>query len=244
MPPAAGSERRESASRFFLERPSNDLLNPSGAVTIRGFRAFIMADVACTKRRSRAIMSCLSSSVHPDWSLGFDGFDPGENLPRRRLGVGRTIFGRPGLRLARPGTITSYTQYPSSRPSRQAGAVRAGPSCRRRRTLPGRLSCRQGIGPSRRGRPECPDCSPHGPGDEGCGCLCGVDAGKDEVFLQLAHMQPFRSALAIRSRTESWLDRTLMGAVPCGLLGPRARAHAPIGSWPKREVGADASSSS
>ena len=31
-------------------------------------------------------------------------------------------------------------------------------------------------------------------------------------------------------RTEGWLDRTLMGAVPCGLLGPRARAHAPIRS--------------
>ena len=31
-------------------------------------------------------------------------------------------------------------------------------------------------------------------------------------------------------RTEGWLDRTLMGAVPCGLPGPRARAHAPIRS--------------
>lgn len=52
-----------------------------------------------------------------------------------------------------------------------------------------------------------------------------------EVFLQLAHMQ---AALRVNAcdtiRTEGWPDRTLMGAVPCGLLGPRARAHAPIRS--------------
>ena len=38
---------------------------------------------------------------------------------------------------------------------------------------------------------------------EGVGVFAGVDAGKDEVFLQLAHMQPFESTLAIRSEPKA-----------------------------------------
>lgn len=114
MPPAAGSSVERALLRFFLERPSNDLLKSSGAVTIRDFAAFIMADVACT-RRSRAIMSCLSSSVHPDWSLGFDRLTLARTCRAATSASAGSLFGRPGLRLALPGTITSYTQYPSSR---------------------------------------------------------------------------------------------------------------------------------
>ena len=67
-------------------------------------------------------------------------------------------------------------------------------------------------------------------GDRGCGCLCGCRRR------QRRGLSPTRSYAALQIdacdaiRTEGWLDRTLTGAVPCGLLGPRARAHAPIRS--------------
>lgn len=91
-------------------------------------------------------------------------------------------------------------------PSRQAGAVRAGPL-----DADAGARCRaaylagEGIVALRvRGEPECPDCSPHVVEEaEGVGVFVGVDAGKDEVFLQLAHMQPFRSTLAIRSEPKA-----------------------------------------
>ena len=114
MPPAAGPSVERALLRFFLERPSNDLLRSSGAVTIRDFAAFIMADAACT-RRSRAIMSRLGSFVHPDWSLGFDRLALARTCRAAASASAGSLFGRPGLRLGLPGTITSYTQYPSSR---------------------------------------------------------------------------------------------------------------------------------
>ena len=112
-PSAPGSSAERALLRSFLESFARDLLRSSGAVTIRDFAAFIIADVART-RRSRAIMSCRRSSVQPNWSLGFDRLVLAITCRAATSASAGSLFGRPGFRLALPGTITSYTQYPSS----------------------------------------------------------------------------------------------------------------------------------
>ncbi len=144
MPPAAGSSVERAFLRFFLERPSNDLLRSSGAVTIRDFAAFIMADVACT-RRPRAIMSCLSSSVHPDWSLGFDRLTLARTCRAATSASAGSLFGRPELRspFPAPSPRTRSTKAQGAFASSRRRTSRS-PRRRRRRTLPGLLSCRRG----------------------------------------------------------------------------------------------------
>ena len=106
------------------------------------------------------------------------------------------------------------------------------PRRRRRRTLPGCLSCRQGRrSPSRPRRTRTfQSLSPCGRGGRGCGCLCACRRRQRRGLSPTRSYAAFQINACDTVRAEGWLDRTLMGAVPCGLLGPRARAHAPIRS--------------
>ena len=201
-----GVERRESASEILpgkaLQRPSQIL----GRRHYQGFRSVYHG--RCGLHEAVAGYHELPELLRPSGLvLGLRQVGPGENLPRRHLGVGRIA-----LRTARLAPRPSRHHHlihavpKLKEPSRQAGAVRAGPL-----DADADARCRaaylagEGVVALRvRGEPECPDCPPHVVEEtEGVGVFVGVDAGKDEVFLQLAHMQPFRSTLAIRSEPKA-----------------------------------------
>ena len=199
-----GAERREGASEILpgkaLQRPSQIL----GRRHYQGFRGVYHG--RCGLHEAVAGYHEPPGLLRPSGLvLGLRQAGPGENLPRRRLGVGRIA-----LRAARLAPRPSRHHHlihavpKLKEPSRQAGAVRAGPLDADARCRAAYLAGEGIVALRVRGEPECPDCSPHVVEEtEGVGVFVGVDAGKDEVFLQLAHMQPFRSTLAIRSEPKA-----------------------------------------